>query len=373
MSQNLPLFDDRHVEQTREILRDNWLADSRPWVVAYSGGKDSTLTLQLVLETLTELPAQGQRDLHVLSSDTRVESPNIAAYIANSLERIRCHAGSDRLRVHTHLVTPDADNGFWVNLIGRGYPPPTRWFRWCTSKMKIKPVRATIQWIADHFGQGSVILLLGSRRAESSHRGQRMEGRLTSSRGLNPHREIANALVLAPIAHWTNDQVWEYLTLHRPPWGGTHREMMQLYRDANAGECPVVMDSDTPTCGGSRFGCWTCTVVKEDRSMQGFIAAGNERFLPLLSFRDWLKDIRENNDLRNAFRRNGEKGLGPFNSEARRMILDRLLQTEQTFGERLISDEELLLIQKEWTREFDVRNSALRTALQYGRNPKRGR
>lgn len=217
MPQTLPLLDDDHIEQTRDILRDNWVADTRPWVVAYSGGKDSTATLQLVLETLAELPAQASRGLHVVASDTRVESPNISAYVLASLARIREHAGGSGVPVHTHLVTPEADSGFWVNLIGRGYPPPTRWFRWCTSKMKIKPVRATIQRIADEFGQGSVLLLLGSRRAESTHRGRRMDAREKSSRGLNPHHEIPNALVLAPIAHWTNDQVWECLSQHRPP------------------------------------------------------------------------------------------------------------------------------------------------------------
>src|SRR3989338_7504561 len=141
--------------------------------------------------------------------------------------------------------------------------------------MKIKPSRRGIDKIvAEH---GSVILLLGSRTAESSSRKQRMDARQTNFRNLNTHHEIPNAFVLTPISTWGNEDVWEYLYENNPPpWERSHNQMLTLYRKAVGGECPVVMDLNTPSCGGSRFGCWVCTVVKFDRSMEGFIEAGEE-------------------------------------------------------------------------------------------------
>jgi len=346
----------------------NFLADSRPWVVAYSGGKDSTLVLQLVIEMLCSLPATKLKPVHVISSDTGVEPPNIARYMHDSLQRIGEGARQRRLNVIPHLVQPGAENGFWGNLIGKGYPPPTRWFRWCTSKMKINPTRDVIERITKD--AGSVLLLLGTRFDESTHRGQGMKARESNSRGLNPHHQIPDALVLSPIADWTSDQVWEYLfTNNPPPWGGSHDAMMALYRQANSGECPLVMDLNTPSCGGSRFGCWTCTVVKTDKSMESFIDNGEEWMLPLNRFRNWLKEIREDESRRCRIRRTGEEGLGPFNSATRLELLEKLLLTEQEVGMELISNESLLYIQQVWTEEFDVMRSALRLAARFGRRP----
>jgi DNA sulfur modification protein DndC len=358
-----------YLTYTRNLLKENFLADSRPWVVAYSGGKDSTLLLQLVYEMLQSLSPIQTKPVHVISSDTRIEAPNIEEYLYNSLLQLEQHAKLSKLDLHIHLVKPEIEDSFWSLLIGKGYPPPNRWFRWCTTKLKIKPVRKIIANITNE--QGSVILLIGTRKAESSNRSRQIEGRAYNSRGLNQHTEIPNALVLQPIVDWTTDDVWEYLFTHNPaPWGFNHDKMLSLYRQANSGECPVITDLDTPSCGGSRFGCWTCTVVKDDKSMKGFIDTGEEWMRPLYEFRSWLKDLHGHEELRNQYRRNNQPGLGPFTSEARKMILTELLKTERKVGKQLISDEELLEIQTEWTKEFDIMHSALRIAYQYQRKPK---
>ncbi|MFD2113517.1 phosphoadenosine phosphosulfate reductase family protein [Thiorhodococcus fuscus] len=243
-----------HISQTKESLREHYFADQRSWVVAYSGGKDSTLLLQLVYELILELGSGATKPIDIVASDTRVEAPNVEEYLADRLSRIESHARANGLPVHVHRVQPTPEQSFWGNLIGKGYPSPTRWFRWCTTKMKIKPSRAVIDGIVRK--HGGVVLLLGTRIDESAGRAQRMEGRATNSRGLNPHGEIPDALVMTPIADWTTDQVWEYLFTHNPPpWGGTHDFMLDLYRQASGGECPVVLDLNTPSCGGSRFGC----------------------------------------------------------------------------------------------------------------------
>lgn len=353
---------------TRRTLRRLYEADARPWVVAYSGGKDSTAVLQLVYELLEEERRLGRpaKPVFVVSSDTRVESPNVATYVNATLQLIGAVAQSAGLNISTRLVTPEAPEEFWSKLIGLGYPPPTRWFRWCTTNMKIRPSRRAIDDITRQYG--SVILLLGTRSDESVLRANAIAGRETNELGLNRHHEIPDALVATPIVHWSTDDVWEYLYSNSPPWGGSHDFMLSLYRKASGGECPVVLDLNTPSCGGSRFGCWTCTVVKEDKSMQGFIQSGEENLQPLADFRDWLKTIREEPERRAPLRRDGKSaGPGPFNANTRMEILEKLLSLEQQVGFPLISDESLAFIQRTWRGEFDYSDMASQIAQRFGR------
>jgi len=316
------------IESTRQGLLRLYQADSRAWVVAFSGGKDSTLVLQLVYQLLVDLGDQACKPVFVICSDTRVEAPNVSAYLHKALKRIHSHATTARLPLQVRLVEPKPEQSFWGKLLGHGYPAPTRWFRWCTSNMKIKPARESIEGIAREFG--SVILLLGTRIEESSDRGKRIRAREVTSRGLNPHHEIPDALVATPIVDWSTDQVWEYLVTHNPPpWGGSHDFLLDLYRQASGGECPVVLDLETPSCGGSRFGCWTCTVVKVDKSLLGFIHSGEHWMIPLNEFRNRLKEVRELADWRSPYRRDGSVGMGAFLPEKRQLLLQELLSLEQ--------------------------------------------
>ncbi|GHU26939.1 hypothetical protein AGMMS50256_05470 [Betaproteobacteria bacterium] len=359
---------DNKFSASQTALRKLYESDTRPWVIAYSGGKDSTTVLQLSYELLLEKQAEGQagKPIYVISSDTRVEPPNVAAYLSQTLKAVGEAATADNLPLHTQLVSPKPEESFWFKLIGLGYPSPTRWFRWCTTSMKIKPSRRAIENVTRT--HGSVILLLGTRRLESVNRGNAIAARDTNERGLNPHHEIPDALVATPIVDWTTDDVWEYLYSHNPPWGGSHDFMLSLYRQANGGECPLVLDLDTPSCGGSRFGCWTCTVVKEDKSMQGFIQSGEQNFQPLNVFRDWLKQIREEQSRRSPLRRDGKSaGPGPFNPATRQEILERLLALEDAVKLRLIADEDLCAIQGAWNTEFDYSHIVSKLAAKYGR------
>lgn len=354
-------------ESASVALSELYFSDSRPWVVAFSGGKDSTVLLQLVFNLLRSLGSRATKQVWVLSSDTQVEAPNVATYVAATIDRIHQAAQELDLPLTSKLIKPKPEESYWGKLIGKGYPPPSRWFRWCTSNMKIKPSRRVIEDITRE--HGSVILLLGTRIAESPQRGRTMQAREINSRGLNPHHEIPNALVATPIADWTTDDVWEYLTTSPCPWGANHDYLFSLYRQASGGECPVVFDLNTPSCGGSRFGCWTCTVVKEDKSLQGFIRSGEEHLQPLVDFRDWLIVLRDKPGYRSDVKRNGNTGPGPFLPAARQEILAELLSLEGKLQLPLISDEELFYIQHEWSRDFDFqRTSACTIAANHGRN-----
>jgi len=354
------------IQKSKTELLSLYNSDERPWVVAFSGGKDSTVLMQLVYEMLLENHTTASKPVLVLCSDTGVEPPNVVQYLRKTLQKVIRHSSRHLIPLKVRIIHPQPEESFWGMLIGKGYPSPTRWFRWCTSRMKIRPARKVIEKITKE--HGSVILLLGTRLDESSARKNRMESREYSQKGLNPHHEIPNALVATPIASWTTDQVWKFLRIKNPPpWGGNHDDLRNLYSQATGGECHFILDLLTPSCGGSRFGCWTCTVVKEDVSMKGFISSGESWMLPLNEFRNWLKNIREDLTMRLSYRRNGAEGPGPFSPDARKLILKGLFEVEQKTGITLISGKDIAYIQQIWSEEFDSRDSALALAKAAGR------
>lgn len=331
-------------------LRDEYLQPhAKPWIIGFSGGKDSTLVLQLVFDMLLELPASRRhRPVHVLSNDTLVESPVVQSFVDRLLSELEHAVGALNVPVVVKKTIPDADNTFWVNLIGRGYPAPNRLFRWCTDRMKIRPTSAYIKAQASEVGE--VILLLGVRRLESSARAK-VVLRYNNGTRLNRHNDIKNCLIFRPIVDLTTDEVWITLLQSRPPWGGSHKALATLYRNAQGGECPFVTDQDdVPSCGtsSSRFGCWTCTVVEKDKSMQGFIDNGHEHLEPLAEFRDWLQKLSRDAANRMTERRNGQEGMGPFTMEARQEILAKVQEAAKEVGLVLISDDEIIRIHELW-------------------------
>jgi DNA sulfur modification protein DndC len=238
---------------------------------------------------------------------------------------------------------------YWARLIGYGYPAPNKWFRWCTERLKIKPSNQFIlQQIDSH---GEAIILLGTRYDESAARSRSIR-RHEGTDELNPHTVLKSAYVWAPIKHVLTEEVWEFLAFNQPPWGGTHRRLQNLYKEANSGECPLVIDESTKPCGNNRFGCWTCTVVERDKSIEGFIGSGRDEYQGLADFRDWLIELRDTPEkYREPFRRNGQPGNGPLKMEVREEVLRRLLELQDAVGHALISDEEVRLIQQIWVSD----------------------
>lgn len=351
--------------RTVEEIRAEYLATSQtyPWIVGFSGGKDSTVLLHGVFEALLSIsPSQRTRPVHVVSNDTLVESPTVMAHLNAVSGQVASGAASLGLPITVARTKPDPDHSFWVNLIGRGYPSPNQQMRWCTDRLKIRP---TSNYIRNEISRhGPAIIVLGVRRDESLSRQRRIERRVNyRGSNLTPHEDLTGAYVYRPIMDLTTDDIWEILGDQPAPWGGDHKALIQLYRDAEGGECPVVMSkAEAPGCGTSsgRFGCWTCTVVEKDRSLQGFIDVGNHQYKPLVDFRDWLKSIRNRPDMRQTYRRNGQLTFnadgkhipGPFTIPARKQILQRLLDTQKEFGAQLISDDELDLIYQNWNAEL---------------------
>ena len=332
---------------------------SRPWIIAYSGGKDSTLLLQLVFETVLAVPPEKRkRVVHIVANDTQVESPLVINHLNKSIIEIRRAIDKNSLPMAAKITSPNTDDTFWVNVIGRGYIPPTRNFRWCTDRLKIRPTTEFITRLTR--AQKHTILLVGTRKAESVNRKRRMEKHARQTRGkMSPHSTIQNCKIFSPIAELTDNEVWATLLQSRPPWGGTHRKLITLYRNAGGGECPLVLTKDdAPSCGTTspRFGCWTCTVIKKDRSLGGLIDAGHEDLEPLYDFREWLLKLRENDKNRMRKRRNGsskyrEDGSlvrGPFTMDVRDKIKRKLEGLERETGMKLISPAEKDIIKEIW-------------------------
>ncbi len=291
-----------------------------------------------------------------------VESPLVIAHLDKVTTLIQRAATDLGLPITVARTKPDIDKSFWVLLIGKGYPSPNQTMRWCTDRLKIQP---TSNYIKRYISEaGAAIVVLGVRRDESATRQQSID-RYRNMRGSNltEHNDLSGAYVYRPIVDLSTDDVWEILGDFHAPWGGSHVDLFQLYRDAEGGECPVVLSKEeAPGCGtkNSRFGCWTCTVVEKDKSLQGFIDVGRHEYKSLVEFRDWLKDNRNNSELRQAYRRNGRLTFdatgkhipGPFTIQARKQILERLLKVQKEFGAELITDAELDLIYQHWSNEL---------------------
>ncbi|NET56948.1 MAG: DNA phosphorothioation system sulfurtransferase DndC [Symploca sp. SIO2E6] len=371
------------IENLTTEIQQLYCSDAIPWVIGYSGGKDSTTVLQLVWNAIAALPlTQRTKTIHVITTDTLVENPIVSAWVSNSLEQMRTAAQEQEMPIEPHLLHPEVKETFWVCLIGKGYPAPRHQFRWCTTRLKINPANHFIREMVRVSGE--TILLLGTRKAESSKRAATMakhqEGRVRNH--LNPNKNLPNSLIYTPIEDWRNDEVWIYLNQWQNPWGNSNKDLFTMYRGATAdNECPLVVDTSTPSCGDSRFGCWVCTMVNKDRSMEAMIHNDQEKewMQPLLDIRNEL-DLHNDRDRRD-FRRiygkvelfernvNGEISVepipGPYTKQWRESWLRQVLEAqtkirrhgpEEMKNITLITEEELSEIRRIWLEdkhEFD--------------------
>lgn len=359
----------RSLQDIYKEIQEVYLADERPWVIGYSGGKDSTTVLQLLWNAIAEIPPEKRKKtVYVISSDTLVETPVIVDFINQTIHRINETALEKGMPFRAEKLKPPITQSFWVNLIGRGYPAPQQSFRWCTDRLKIQTSnKFIIEKISKH---GEVVLVLGVRRSESITRAQVMSLYRIPGTLLSRHSHFPRAYVYTPIEDFTLDDVWDFLLLVSSPWGNNNKDLVALYRNAT-GECPLVVDDTTPSCGGSRFGCWVCTVVTRDKSMQALIASGEEWMRPLLEIRDFLastQDPKVKPKYREYKRRQGMVSFksdgsgvisrGPYWLEVCKEILRRVLKAQMDVRSngpdpkiQLILPEELHEIRRIWRME----------------------
>ncbi len=345
--------------------------DKRPWMIGYSGGKDSTLLCCLVMEMLQRLPKEKiNKTVYIVSSDTMVENPIVGNYMHKMSDMIN-DAGAP-LKIKADIIYPKTEDTFWCKVIGLGYPTPEApGFRWCTERLKIHPMnKYTLDTIKNN---GEVILLLGVRKAESTYRANNIRSREIEGKILVPHNDIENAYVYNPLTEIPNEIVWHFLLKDdaKSPWGSDNKYLFSLYQGEHLGEEQSVIgeiDKDKiPVTGNSRFGCWICTMVKEDKSLKAFIDKGETWLIPLREYRNWLLELRTTPSAREYKRRNGtmyrkadgELGQGPFTMTTRQEMLRRLLKLEVETNLKLITLEELKAIDEMWDSEGDLSRRSL--------------
>ena len=306
-----------------------YLEDDIPWIVGYSGGKDSSACLQLMWRVLEREKAQNKG-----------------------------------LPIFPTLLTPNIQETFWVNLIGRGYPAPNTKFRWCTERMKIRPSDRFLRKLSAESGEA--VLVVGTRKAESSNRAQsiaKFEKEATRE-NFNTHVNLSNVSSFLPIKDWSNDDVWLYLLQEQSPWGINNKDLLTMYQGAtDGGECPLVVDTSTPSCGDSRFGCWVCTLVKQDKSMSAMVQNDSEKswMEPLLQLRNNLNE--RDHDKRDFRRLTGNVQLmpnddersvpGPYLKKTREQWLEKLLQAQKKIRQNNLLPNELKNIKLITQAELD--------------------
>lgn len=362
--------------------QDLYLSDEIPWVVGYSGGKDSTAVLQLVWIAISELPeTQRKKVVHVISTDTLVENPVVALWVEASLKRINKAAEDQNLPIMAHRLTPRVQNRFWVKVIGNGYPSPRPKFRWCTDRLKIDPSEQFIKNVVKK--NGEAILVLGTRKQESSQRSANMrdaeENRFNTRAGLTVDQTLDRVWKYTPIGEWSNDDVWVYLNQVDNPWGIENYQLQTMYQGATEdNECPLVVDTTTPSCGDSRFGCYVCTLVGQDKSLHAMVQNDDEKLwmAPLLELRDQFldhSDYEEDRKRRDWRRMDGSTTLhvntrygeaklvhGPYLEDHRHKMFTAVLKAQQAIqtegpdevkGLELLNLEDMEEIRRIWLME----------------------
>jgi len=318
-------------DRAKEALKRKAFEGWNHWVVAFSGGKDSTSVLIIALEAALEGPPLERLD--IVYCDTGVEMPPVRDGAVSFLEKLRSMEKLNGLPLHFHHLRPRPEESFWVCLLGRGYPPPHRLFRWCTRRLKILPVRRALDSI---YQPGKSMTITGVRFGESADRNYRL-GYACGRGGECGHGvwfqegKRMKIGVMAPIAYWSECMVWDFLKVYAP-----------------------ALEYDVSHLGvylgrRLRFGCWMCTVVKEDKALEAIASQPQWAHLkPLLSYRHFVKEVASNPSNRLP---RGDGRPGRLKLEVRRALFEKLKELEAEVSIPLISSEEEEALKELWAQE----------------------
>ncbi|KEO80869.1 phosphoadenosine phosphosulfate reductase family protein [Tumebacillus flagellatus] len=327
--------------EIRELYLDE--KDQRPWRIGYSGGKDSTLTVSLVAGVMLNLPPeQLKRHVYVVGADTGVETPMIHEHLKSQAEQIQQFADKYKLPLTVKIVKRETKDSYFVETLGRGYPLPHNGERRCTDKLKIIPQETATA------GIDVSLVLTGVRASESEARSRRYDNKFADGE-------------YRPILWFTVENVWE--ALEAPlPWGSS-QSILQIYKEAT-GECgfrnPKGTEKSKVDACGARFGCWICPVVQQDKSTE-YLSRSHDWLEPLTEWRELHMIVYGHNEpprkpgetdveraktkrlwerinervkllTKAGFMRNMkqlDEGSGCLIIEARKFLLDKLLDAEQ--------------------------------------------
>lgn len=310
------------------------------WAIAFSGGKDSSATVAAVMYLIDAGKIRAPKSLTVLLSDTRMELPPLFATAMKIMAELRARG------VKTQVVQPAMDDRFFVYMLGRGVPPPSNTFRWCTAQLKIEPMLAALRTLRDEAG-GKFLMLTGVRLGESAARDARIAlscGRNNSECGQGWFQEATPedvADTLAPLLHWRLCHVWDWLT-GLVPDGYNHGLSTKLIA--------AVYGQDENLETHARTGCVGCNLASRDLALEEIIRRPQWAcYAPLLGLRGIYAELKKpNRRLRKDGSETRKDGtlvknpcrMGPLTLEARRWGLAEIKRIQWLAGVDLINEAE---------------------------------
>ena len=382
--------------------------DKRSWAVAYSGGKDSTAVLGLLVSVMKSLPKDElKRKIYIVMSNTAMENPLVDEHMYEQATLIKKYVKENYLPIKIKVVQREIKESYFVKVLGLGYPLPLNngGGRWCTGRLKIGPQNEQLKKVNPSY------ILTGVRLSESESRKKSIE-KWQIDEFIGGHA-LKDTNTFNPIIHWTVEDVWRFLEYEGLEWGST-MSVRTIYKDAT-GECgfsnPIGVEKKSVEVCGARHGCWTCPVILNDKSTEKMSEKhiwmqpltywrelqlkvyGNYKAQYETPYREASKEdkqkqrvnnkkVREQNEFitlrtKAGYNRKGTRmkdGQGTLTLKARMLLLKELLEVEKMVNRlrkqnnldsnlKLISDDEIKLIKKYWKTDKEENSYLIDNAL----------
>lgn len=328
----------RKIEKTISLINDIYANDNKPWFVAFSGGKDSTLVLLLIIEFIKKSNSLN-KGINIVYCDTGVEIPVMHNYTIETLKRVENFSKKNNYNVDVIITEPDIKDSFFVNVIGKGYVPPSFMFRWCTDRLRTRPLQKVTN-------NSDNIIVLGTRLNESNERNRVLETNKISE-FIFKQKNYSHSTVFSPIINYNVDEVWKAIDILNNDEIIDLERLRFLYRGFVGAE---EKNEENP---GGRYGCWVCTVVRKDKAGENLVKKGFTEIKHLMVFRELLIDYKNNPLKRLPNTKTSIEGKGPFKLSVRQELLNELLETQKLVGYQLISNEEIEAIYDLWRKETE--------------------
>jgi len=324
---------DEAVEMTLQSMQVYGPAHDH-WVFAFSGGKDSTATLTVIIHLIDAGRLAAPKSISVLYADTRMELPPLAIAAERLLDRLRTRG------IHCETVCAPMDQRFLVYMLGRGVPPPNNnTFRWCTRQIKVDPMTAALERRINEL-DGSILMITGVRQGESAIRDGRIAmscGKDGAECGQGWYQQVVpeakgirgRIATLAPILHWRVCNVFDWLKIYA---------RMEEY---GAWDTSAVVDAyggDEAQEINARTGCNGCPLATRDLGLETVVRVPFWSYIsPLSGLKPLYRELREprNRLKKTGIEENGDiataknkQRMGPLTFEARLMALGRILSIQ---------------------------------------------
>lgn len=317
------------------------------WVIGFSGGKDSTAALKIFLQGAL-LGGKKDARITIIYCDTGVENPELDFFAKRTLANLALELPKEFPNASVKLLQAPIKERFFVRIIGRGYAPPSNRFRWCTKGLRIRPVERYLSTT----GMDAAVVL-GLRFGESTQRDRSLKAADGAEFVWQKQREGTRRDLFLPVIDFDLEWIWAAVQAIAYPSSIDAFALEELYRGASE-ECPMIRSPLSPPCASGRFGCWTCTVVRRDKSAENMIRQGRVGLQPYLDFRNWLQDFRSVEGMRWSVRRNGAPGPGPFTVYARKIIKREIELLEAVVDREVLSHQEVHAIHDLWLEDREA-------------------